>query len=234
MRRGVPFSRAISPHTGIQYHSYACPRMLNIPQRWTGTHFASTSLKDLGAVFHLGHAYNSLCSIPSSPISLTVFDVTGVHMISITYCECDPNESSIPPFIQLFRVQWFPATWRRPGTAFMFRLLNFLHTLHTGCKVNLYDFHATVTATSDNAGLGKRVVSACLKSTCVTNLFSHSSGTTSCVWCSNYMCSSANSDEAGVAFSWVEYLPFQRGGWSSIVQHAHTPAGTLTCQKNKC
>lgn len=87
-----------------------------------------------------------------------VFDVTGVHTIAVTYCECDPDGSAIPQFVQLLRVRWFPATWQRPGTAFTFRLLNFLHKLHSGCKVNLYDFHGAVTAASDNAGLGKRVV----------------------------------------------------------------------------
>lgn len=134
-------------------------KILNVIQRWTGTHFVQASLKDLGAVFHLGHTYGSPCAVPSSPISLTVFDVTGIHTIAITYCGCDSDGSTVPPHIQLLRVRWFPATWRRPGTAFTFRLLNFLHKLQSNCKVNLYDFHNTMTAVSDNAGLGKQLVS---------------------------------------------------------------------------
>jgi hypothetical protein len=117
------------------------------------------SLTDLGAILHLGHSHGSSCSIPSSPISITVFDVTGVHTIRITYCECRPDDYAVPPRVQLLRVRWFPATWRRPGTAFTFRLLNFLHKLQSTCKVNLYDFHAAMNSVSDNAGLGKPLVS---------------------------------------------------------------------------
>jgi hypothetical protein len=97
--------------------------------------------------------------MPSSHIPLTVFDVTGIHTIDVTFCECDPS-SSLPLWVQLFRVRWFPATWQRPGTVFTFRLLNFVHKLQSNCKVNLYDFHSSITAVFDNAGLGKRLVSA--------------------------------------------------------------------------
>ena len=127
-------------------------------QRWTGTHFVRTTLKDLGAIFHLGHNHGSSCAVPSSPISLTVFDVTGVHTLTITYCECKPNISATPPRVQLLRARWFPATWQRPTTAFTFRFLNLLHKLQSTCKVNLYDFHGAMTAVSDNAGLGKPLV----------------------------------------------------------------------------
>jgi len=113
------------------------------------------SLKDLGATFQLGHSYGSSCAIPSTTTPLTVFDVTGIHTINVTYCECDPNGPGIPLRVQLLRARWFPATWRRPSTAFTFRLLNFLHKLQSKCKINLYDFHATMVSVSDNAGLGK-------------------------------------------------------------------------------
>ena len=117
------------------------------------------SLNDLGAVFHLGHNHGSSCAVPSSPIALSVFDVTGVHTITITYCECKPDDSALPPRVQLLRARWFPATWRQPSTAFTFRLLNLLHKLQSTSKVNLYDFHSAMTAMSDNAGLGKPLVS---------------------------------------------------------------------------
>lgn len=129
----------------------------DFPQCWAGTHFKQVSLKDLGAIFHLGHNHGIPCTIPSIPIPLTLFDVTGVHTIHVTYCEC--GSAGVPPRVQLLRARWFPATWQRPGTAFTFRLLNFLHKLHSICKVNLYDFHNAITAVSDNAGLGKSLVS---------------------------------------------------------------------------
>lgn len=184
---------------------------LNVTQQWTGTHFTLVSLKDLGAVFRLGHTRNSLCSIPSPQTTLTIFDITGVHAISITYCECNPDESTIPSFIQLLRARWFPATWRRPSTTFTFRLLNFLHKLHSNCKVNLYDFHATITTVSDNAGLRKPVVSpslTCLHTqlTCIP----YSSDTMNYPLYSASMCSCANSDEPDVGISWAASLPFRR------------------------
>ena len=85
--------------------------------------------------------------------------MTGVHTITITYCECDPHGSGVPPRVQLLRTRWFPATWKRPGTAFTFRLLDFLHKLHSNCKVNLYNFHTTIADVLDNAGLRKPLVS---------------------------------------------------------------------------
>lgn len=131
----------------------------NCSQRWTGTYFERVLLKDLGAVFQLGHEYGISCPVPSSPIPLTLFDVTGIHTINVTYCECDPDGSGVPPRVQLLRIRWFPATWHRPGTAFTFRLLNLLHKLQSTCKVNLYDFHNAIAAVFDNSGLGKSLVS---------------------------------------------------------------------------
>jgi len=117
------------------------------------------SPRELGAVFHLGHNHGSSCAIPTSRIPLTVFNITGVHTINMTYCECRSDGSEVPPRVQLLRAQWFPATWQRPSTAFTFRLLNHLYKLHTKCKVNLYDFHTTIADVLDNAGLGKPLVS---------------------------------------------------------------------------
>jgi hypothetical protein len=155
----VPLPRTIPSPTGSP-----CPPLnlyytnTHLSQQWTGSHFARVPLKDLGAVFHLGHSHATPCKIPSSHIPITVFDVTGVHTVHVTYCECDPIGSSVPPHVQLLRVRWFPATWHQPNTAFTFRLLNFVHKLQSNSKVNLYDFHSSITAVFDNAGLEKPLV----------------------------------------------------------------------------
>lgn len=186
-------------------------------------------------MFHLGHTHSNTCSIPSPLSSLTIFDVTGIHDISITYCECHPDKSAVPSFIQLLCARWFPATWRQPGTAFTFRLLNFLHKLHSICKVNLFDFHATMMAISDNAGLRKPMVSSSLvrlhtQLTCTP----YSAGTMSCVSYSAYTYFCANSDELDAALSWAGSPPFQREVWSSIAWHVRIPGGTSTCQRKDC
>jgi CxC2 like cysteine cluster associated with KDZ transposases len=101
-----------------------------------------------------------------------VFDVTGVHVVNITYCECGTAGSLIPPRVQLLRNRWFPATWNRPGTAFTFRLLNFLHKLQSTSKVNLYDFHNAMISVLDGSGLSKPLVrTSFLASTSISDLF---------------------------------------------------------------
>ena len=131
----------------------------DLSQCWTGTHFTQVSLKDLGTTFHLGHTYSSTCTMPSSPIPLTLFDITGVHVTNVIYCKCELDGFAIPPRVQLLCARWFSATWKHLGTAFMFCLLNHLHKLQSHCKVNLYDFHGTINDIFDNAGLGKLLVS---------------------------------------------------------------------------
>ena len=183
------------------------------------------SLKDLGAIFHLGHNHGISCAVPSSPIPLTLFDITGVHTINITYCECNPD--GLPPRVQLLRVRWFPATWQRPSTAFTLRLLNFLHKLQSTCKVNLYDFHNAITTVFDNAGLGKPLVSVC--STIphdATNIMC-SSGTTSFLWCSASTCIYVNSGGVAAHILLADCRLFQKGTWPSSARHVRTPAGTL-------
>ncbi|KAH9917410.1 uncharacterized protein B0H18DRAFT_913487 [Fomitopsis serialis] len=52
---------------------------------------------------------------------LTVADITGVHTLRVTYCECD-NAASKP--FQLLDMGLYPATVLAPRTAFTFRVLD--------------------------------------------------------------------------------------------------------------
>ena len=191
------------------------------------------SPKDLGAVFHLGHSHGSSCTIPSTTIPLTLFDITGVHTVDVTYCECDPNGPGIPPRVQLLRARWFPATWRRPNTAFSFRLLNFFHKLQSKCKINLYDFHATVASIFDNAGLEKPVVRtppAHNSHTRAAYIICRTS-TTNFPWSSVFTYTCVNSGGVAVHILLVGSLRFRRVAWPSNVQHAHTLAGILSYRR---
>ena len=71
---------------------------------------------------------------------------------------CGKTGPPAPRRVQLMRVRWFPATWELPGTAFTFRLLDFLQKLQTKSKTSLYDAHATFTSLRDSAGLKPPVV----------------------------------------------------------------------------
>ena len=158
--------------------------------------------------------------------------MTGVHTINITYCECDPTGPGVLPRVQLLRARWFPATWRWPSTAFTFRLLNFLHKLQAKCKINLYDFHTTITSIFDNAGLEKPLVGTPFTHPIVHNLLTAcSSGTTSFPWYSGFMCTCANSDGAVARMSSAGSLPYRRELWPSNVQRVHILVGTSNSRR---
>lgn len=128
-------------------------------QKWNGSFFYDTSLFELGASYQLGHDVSDTCRRPSKPVDLTLFDISGVHTVRITYCFCpDTGRSSNHRRSQLLRERWFPATWSRPGTAFTFRLLDFLHKLQTQSKMNLYDFYHSLVSVTDCAGQTPPVV----------------------------------------------------------------------------
>ena len=112
--------------------------------------------------YQLGRAVGDPCVLPSPPTTLTLFDVSGVHTIWITYCFCENagKRRSGNRCVQLLRAGWFPASWHRPGTVFTFRLLNFIHKLQTQSKINLYDFHAALGSITNSAGLNPPVVCA--------------------------------------------------------------------------
>ena len=105
--------------------------LTNVYQKWTGDFFAGATLFDLGAMYQLGHRVGQSCTRPSPAVALTLFDIPGVTTVRICYCYCGEPEQQNVPRVQLLRVQLFPATLKQPGTAFTFRLLNFLHKLQT-------------------------------------------------------------------------------------------------------
>ena len=56
-------------------------------------------------------------------------------------------------------MQWFPATWEKPSTAFTFRLLDNVHKLQMRSKISLYDIYDPLVSIKDSAGLKPAVVS---------------------------------------------------------------------------
>jgi len=128
-------------------------------QQWNGNFFTDTSLYDLGLSHQLGHNTDDPCPLPSDPIKLVLLDISGVHTVRIAYCFCESNTEGNRR-TQLLDARWFPASWTRPGTAFTFRLLDFIHKLQTRSKINLYDFYTSLMSVTNSAGLRPHVVSA--------------------------------------------------------------------------
>lgn len=123
-----------------------------------GEFFVRVTLLDLGATYQLGHRFGEDCARPSGFTDLTLFDVSNVTVVRIRYCYCGEPGSQDPPRVQLLRMRWFPATLKQPGTAFTFRLLDFVHKLQTRSKVNLYDVYATLISIPNPAGLNPPIV----------------------------------------------------------------------------
>jgi len=92
-----------------------------------------------------------------------VLDISGVHTVQVTYCFCDigGKDARLDPAArrcQLLRNRLFPATLLRPGTAFTFHLLDFLHKLQTQSKINMYDFYLSLLSITNSAGQKPPVV----------------------------------------------------------------------------
>jgi len=126
-------------------------------QQWNGSFFADATLFDLGLSHQLGHNADDPCPLPSNPVKLMLFDISGVHTIRITYCYCERNINGNRR-TQLLDARWFPASWTRPGTAFTFRLLDFIHKLQSRSKINLYDFYNSLVSVTNSAGLSPPIV----------------------------------------------------------------------------
>jgi hypothetical protein len=119
------------------------------------------TLHELGATYQLGHPVGKCCATPSSAVDITLFDISGVTTVRVRYCYCGEPGKQRPQRLQLLRRRWFPATFKQPGTAFTFRLLDHLHKLQTRSKVNLYDIYATLVSIPNPCELKPQVVSAC-------------------------------------------------------------------------
>ena len=52
---------------------------------------------------------------------LTVIDITGIHFLTINYCNCPQSQ---PEYLQLLHHKLFPASLQQPRTAFTFNVLD--------------------------------------------------------------------------------------------------------------
>jgi len=117
-------------------------------EKWTGSFFQATSLNEEGFTLNLCHNGVS-CLGPQSQTgtqgtkqadnkkSLVVVDVSGVHQLQISWCQCEDAPAAD---IQLLRNDLFPATISNPSTAFTFRLLNYFYIDSVECKTSALSF----------------------------------------------------------------------------------------------
>ncbi|RDX40435.1 hypothetical protein OH76DRAFT_1459514 [Lentinus brumalis] len=124
-------------------------------EAWQGTTFARTSLCAQGLSVQLGHEGTAACPNPASKTrNLVVVDVTGIHEVTVRFCECicSSTRKYTPEWIQVIRRGWFPATNNRPATAFTFRVLKTFHEMNFQSKMSLYDYWRSLERITDNTG----------------------------------------------------------------------------------
>ncbi|KAM6501762.1 hypothetical protein JOM56_001739 [Amanita muscaria] len=126
-------------------------------EKWNGTFFERVSLQEIGLVVQLGHAGGKCVHPTPGPVGFCVFDATGVHRVTINYCDCG-KDGFIPYWVQILRAGWFPATFNRPRTVFTFTCLDFFHELTLQGKTSIYDFYHTILRRTDNLGLDNKKV----------------------------------------------------------------------------
>jgi hypothetical protein len=138
-------------------------------EKWTGQFFDATSLNQEGFTLFLGHN-GEPCPADqrerdeqeAQPWSLdedggeaegdgvplagwekqdrhclVIVDTSGVHQLRISWCRC---ENAAEPHIQLLRSRFFPASIKRPSTAFTFSLLDYFHIDSVECKTSASSF----------------------------------------------------------------------------------------------
>ena len=162
-------------------------------EKWTGQFFDATSLNQEGFTLFLGHG-GEPCPAnhtgrdrqenqPGSsdedggegendgiPLAgwekqdrrcLVIIDTSGVHQLHISWCQC---ENAAEPHIQLLRSRFFPASIKRPSTAFTFSLLDYFHIDSVECKTSALSFFSKLRRLTNSSN--PHSVPVCLKMFC--------------------------------------------------------------------
>ncbi|KAI0055066.1 hypothetical protein BV25DRAFT_1873220 [Artomyces pyxidatus] len=121
-------------------------------EKWNGTFFENHSLSKAGLILQLGHDGLSCPNPRDHTTQLTVIDITGVHMLSVKFCDC-ADARTAPNYIQVLRARLWPSTVKRPRTATTFRTCKLFHALTMQGKTNAYDFWNALCRMTDSSGL---------------------------------------------------------------------------------
>ena len=162
-------------------------------EKWTGQFFDVTSLNQEGFILHLGHGGEPCPTShisgerqetgPGSlhegeeegdssggPLAgwenqdtrcLVIVDTSGVHQLRIGWCQCKPT---VEPHIQLLRNRFFPASVKRPSTAFTVSLLDHFHVDSVECKTSASSFFSKLRRLVDSSS--PHSVPVCLATFC--------------------------------------------------------------------
>ncbi|KII84055.1 hypothetical protein PLICRDRAFT_671736 [Plicaturopsis crispa FD-325 SS-3] len=127
---------------------------LDVIERWTGSCFVRSSLRDLGLRVQLGNHSRTPC--PNSHCaneSFVVVHTNGIHRVAVDYCQCVDGVDAGSYRQQLLRFGWYPATHDTPATACTFRMLEHFHLATLQGKISAYDYYGALEKLTDNTGL---------------------------------------------------------------------------------
>ena len=86
-------------------------------------------------------ATNGLKPRYSSTVMMVIVDTSGVHELPVVFCRC-PNAAS--RHVQLLQMGLYPATPRRPRTAFTLRVLDDFLLTNKECKVPAMSYYSRI------------------------------------------------------------------------------------------
>jgi len=119
-------------------------------QKWIGTHFVRSSLKEVGLVISLGHSGIRCPNLSSMTRGrpTTIVHTNGMHETIIEYCHC--LEAPSEPF-QLIKAGLFPSTLDQPMTAFTFEVLRNFEKHALASKKSAHDYCDALRKLTDSA-----------------------------------------------------------------------------------
>lgn len=112
-------------------------------EKWHSGHFSRISLGELGLDLYCGHG-GSRCHRSTGLLThkMQIVDGNGTFQFVVYECECEESAGSFAE--QLFASGLFPATHKRPKTAFTFQCLKDFQTMNFTAKVSLWDYFTGV------------------------------------------------------------------------------------------
>ncbi|KAJ7490188.1 hypothetical protein B0H11DRAFT_1719325 [Mycena galericulata] len=112
---------------------------LHFLKEWSGHFWTSTTLRDIGLVYQMGHEGRP-CPAPAPAIrSMVVIDTNGIHRVSFRYCCCDEGRA-VRNLSQLMRNAWYPASLTDPTTCATYKVLEMFRLMTVVGNVNARDF----------------------------------------------------------------------------------------------
>lgn len=156
-------SCAVKAHKHLPFHNLQC---------WNGKFYKATTLLDQGYILYLGHGGkpcpNSSQHSGTSPwvdvrgdteeedeeiyklkSKLVIIHSTGVYSHHVVWCSCPGAEKH--HHLQLLKARLFPASIKRPQTAFTFDVLDHFLIDALECKTSAMSFYQKLRRFTNNA-----------------------------------------------------------------------------------